>query len=332
MNQPVPQPESKIQPIRVVEQQRAHQHEAEVGGVADLVEFRAFYTRDVLLYGAVAGPEDGEVVILLHGFPDFWLSWTHQIRALAEAGYRVIAPDQRGYNFSEKPADIEAYRSKRLGTDIIDILDAVDTDKAHLVGHDWGGAVSWWLADNHGDRWKTVTIANCPHHRVMVEHLSFKNPRQMMRSWYIAFFQLPYLPEILFQANDFQALNGALKKLSNRGAFTPEEFDVYRKAWGQPGALTAMLNWYRAARKDAFAGSSKSSGASDSSGSGGDKITVPLQIIWGEKDDALDVSLVEPSAERCEDAQIHWVPEARHFVQRDSPEFFNDKLLEFIGS
>lgn len=324
MSQTIVQPESKVQPIRVIEQRRAHEEEARVGGVDDIVEFRAFYTPEVLLYGAVAGPEDGDVVILLHGFPDCWLSWTHQIRALAEAGYRVIAPDQRGYNFSEKPAEIEAYRLHHLGADILGILDAVGVDAAHLVGHDWGGAVSWWLAENHPQRWKTVNILNCPHADEMAEQLKLKNPRQMLRSWYIAFFQIPILPELMLGARNFSSLEATLYKLSEPGSFSAQEIDVYRKAWGRPGALNSMINWYRAARQDAFSDRSRPSS--------GEKISVPLQIVWGEHDLALDVSLVEPSAARCEDAQIHWVPDAKHWVQRDSADVVNERLLAFISA
>lgn len=338
MTEAISQPEEKIQPVRVVPQREAMEEVARAGEVDDIVEFRAFYTREVVLFGAVAGPEDGDVVVLLHGFPDCWLSWTHQIRALAEAGYRVIAPDQRGYHFSEKPSGAAAYTLDKLGGDIVDIVDAAGVDSAHLVGHDWGGAVSWWLAKHRGERFRTVTIANCPHQGVMMKSLMFNNFRQMMRSWYIGFFQLPAIPQAVLRAGNYRALAKTLRSLAeNPDAFSDAEIEAYRQVWSQEGSLTAMVNWYRAGRVSMFSGrSSKSqsenggSAEQDESSTRRSKITVPLQIIWGEQDKALDVSLVEPSADRCEDATIHWVPEAGHWVQRDCPKKFNDELLGFV--
>ncbi len=296
---------------------------ARAGGVADLVEFRALETRDVQLFAAFAGPEDGERVILLHGFPDCWLSWTHQLRALAEAGYRVIAPDQRGYHLSDKPRDLQAYRLPALGGDIVDLLDAAGAERAHLVGHDWGGAVAWWLAKHRPDRLRSVTIANCPHPGVMLRHLSFRNPRQMLRSWYIGFFQLPLVPERALRFGNYRALEQTLRKLSATDhAFGDEELEAYKRAWSQPGALRAMLNWYRAGRL--MIGSSTPDAAPRGA------ISVPVQLIWGTQDKALDASLVEPSAARCDDSRIVWLPEAGHWVHRDCPGEFNDALLDFL--
>lgn len=318
MTSPLPQPDEKVQPIRCIPQREAHEAQAEAGGVGDLVEFRAFYTRDVLLFGAVAGPEDGEPVLMLHGFPDMWLGWARQIRPLVEAGYRLIIPDQRGYNRSEKPIDIDAYQLPELGRDAIDVLDAIGVDKAHLVGHDWGGAISWWLAEHHPERWQTATILNCPHAEVMAKALSFHNLRQMLRSWYIALFQIPRLPELIARARDFRFLESALA-LGHRGAFSDAEVNAYKEAWSQDGAVRSMLNYYRAARRAMY---------SDDEGSSSGEITVPTTVIWGVDDKALDRSLVQPSAARCRDAEIHWIDEASHWVQRDCPERVGEKLVE----
>lgn len=322
----LPQPDDKIQPVRVLPQLEEHEEEAKSGGVDDLVEFRAFYTRDVILFGAIAGPEDGEPVVLLHGFPDFWLGWARQIRPLVEAGYRLIIPDQRGYNHSEKPDDVDAYRLRETGTDVIDLLNAAEIERAHLVGHDWGGAVSWWVAEHHSDRLETVSILNCPHSRVLGKALMGNHPRQMLRSWYIALFQLPRVPEMLAKVKNFGLLQKALDSASP-GAFTEEELAMYRRTWGREGALTAMLNWYRAARRETL--ERREDGELHRAQPGG--ITTPTQIIWGVHDAALDRSLVEPSAALCESAQVQWVDDATHWVQRDRPGVVTERLLEFWG-
>ncbi len=321
MTSSLPQPEEKVQPIRCIPQREVHEAQARAGGVEDLVEFRAFYTRDILLFGAVAGPEDGEPVVMLHGFPDMWLGWARQIRPLVEAGYRLIIPDQRGYNRSEKPGDIDDYQLSELGQDIVDVLDAVGVEKAHLVGHDWGGAITWWLAEHRPERWKTATILNCPHPTVMMEELSFRNVRQMLRSWYIAFFQIPHLSEATARAGNFRFLETALR-LGREGAFSDEEIEAYKEAWSQDGAVRSMLSYYRAARRAMF----------DGDGEESKEITVPTTVIWGVDDKALDRSTVEPSTARCRDAQIHWVEEASHWVQRDCPELVSEKLVEVFGS
>ena len=323
MNAEIPQPDEKVQPIRVLQRRDEFVEEARAVGVDDLVDFRAFYTRGPLLFGAVAGPEDGVPVVLLHGFPDFWLGWAPQIRALVEAGARVIIPDQRGYNQSEKPPNIDDYRLPALGGDILDLLDAVGFEDAHLVGHDWGGAVSWWLAQHHPDRLRTVSILNCPHPRVLGKALQFGDLRQMLKSWYIALFQIPGLSEAVVRAGDYGFLKAALAA-STREAFSRRELELYTRAWDRQNAVRSMLNWYRAsARATLQARQTSSTGSRE-------PIRVPMQIIWGENDAALDASLVEPSAALAEEVEIHWLPEAGHWVQRDSPREVNERLVEFI--
>jgi len=326
MSNAPPQPESKVRPIRVIDQHDHHRREAKAGGVDDLVEFRAFYTRDVLLFGAVAGPADGTPVILLHGFPDFWLGWARQIRPLVEAGYRVIIPDQRGYNRSEKPPNIADYHLPELGGDIVDLIDAAELQRPHLVGHDWGGGVSWWLAEHHPQHFETVTILNCPHPDVLGRALMLNHPRQMLRSWYIALFQLPAIPEFLARFGDCRLLELALLSATDE-AFSDRELDMYRNAWSQDRAITSMLHWYRAAGRAVLDNSDK-----QRSSHSNPRIEVPLQIIWGKDDKALDRSLVEPSAELAVNSDITWMPQATHWVQRDCPQQVSQRLLEMFRS
>ncbi len=197
------------------------------------------------LHAVAAGPADGPLVILLHGFPEFWYSWRKQIGPLAEAGYRVVAPDQRGYNLSSKPPEIADYAVGNLVADVIAIADQLGHDKFCLAGHDWGAAVAWTTALQFPERLKKLAILNVPHPAVFTRTVR-SNPRQMRRSWYMAFFQLPRLPEWRFSSNNFAAGVRALVASSRPGTFTADDLDEYRNAWANPGAVTAMLNWYRA--------------------------------------------------------------------------------------
>ena len=183
--------------------------------------------------------------MLLHGFPEFWYGWRRQIEPLAAAGFRVIVPDQRGYNLSSKPAGVAAYGLTELVSDVIAIADQLGQEKIFLAGHDWGAAVAWSAALLHPQRVAKLAVLNVPHPSVMRKFLSTR-PRQILRSWYMSFFQLPWLPEALFSAFNFRAGSRSLLRSSRPGTFTAEDLDQYRSAWSQPAALTAMINWYRA--------------------------------------------------------------------------------------
>ena len=297
-----------IQPIRNPDQRRDFQRQAQLFGLDETLEFRAIYTRESLLYGAIGGPEDGPLVVLLHGFPDAWFGWGPQIKALIDAGYRVVVPDQRGYHYSDKPRSIDAYQLHLLGGDIVGLIDAFGATRAHVVGHDWGGAVTWWLARHESQRLRSATILNCPDPSVMATYLKRLYLKQILKSWYILFFQLPKLPEALLAAGDYRFLASALEDLSNPGAFSTEELDVYRRAWSQPGALSGMLNWYRAARRTMLGGPPPAPSSSSDNGSSSFPITTPTTVIWGRRDLALDPALVEPRAIRCAKRSTHVIP------------------------
>jgi len=154
------------------------------------VEHDRIATNGITLHVAQAGPADGELVVLLHGFPEPWWGWRNQIPALAASGFRVLAPDQRGYNFSDKPAGRGAYRMDTLARDIVGLIDATGRNRAAVIGHDWGGAIAWWLATYHPDRVRRVAVLNCPHPLVFSRILR-RSPAQLLRSWYMFFFQFP---------------------------------------------------------------------------------------------------------------------------------------------
>ena len=170
--------------------------------------FKTIETNGIHLHTVLAGPEDGQPVFLLHGFPDAWFGWQQQIEALADAGFRVIAPDQRGYNLSEKPRGISSYGMPLLVDDILGIADMLGYDRFHLAGHDFGAMVAWNLAMHHPERIKKLAIANVPHPVVMRDYLR-THPRQMLKSWYALFFQIPKLPEQVVRLNNWQFLISA---------------------------------------------------------------------------------------------------------------------------
>lgn len=272
----------------------------------------------ITLHVAAAGDPAAPPVILLHGFPEFWYGWRHQIPALAAAGFRVLAPDQRGYNLSDKPGGIDAYRLDTLAADIVSLIESTGHERVTLIGHDWGAAVAWRVAEHYPERLARLVILNVPHPAVMAEMLA-RNRWQFLKSWYIGFFQIPRLPEALLGAVDAWGLANMLLAGSNRGSIGDADIAQYIQAWQQPGALTAMLNWYRAAfqRRPPL--------------STDVRITVPTLILWGERDLALVPELAHASATLCDDARVVIFPNASHFVQHDEPAAVNAAIVEFLA-
>jgi pimeloyl-ACP methyl ester carboxylesterase len=272
----------------------------------------------VQLHVRAAGPTDGPLVVLLHGFPEFWYGWHHQIAPLAEAGYRVVVPDQRGYNRSDAPAEISAYDLDLLTADVCGVIDAAGRDRAHVVGHDWGAMVAWTLAMTRPDRVRRLGILNVPHPRVFRQTLR-TNPTQLLRSVYALFFQLPALPEWLLGRNDGQGLAWMLRASSRHDTFTAADLAAYRQAWRRPGRLRGMLNWYRAAVRRALRG-----------GTPDVPITAPTLVLWGARDAALSRRMAAPSADLCTDGRLVVLEEATHWVQHDAPETVTRHLLDHL--
>src|SRR5688572_12265954 len=202
---------------------------------------RFIETNGIKLHTILAGDETGEPVVLLHGFPEFWYGWRHQIDFLAEQGYRVIVPDQRGYNLSDKPPRIEDYRISTLAADVNGLIQALGYEQANVVGHDWGGGVAWWVAALYPDVVKKLVILNCPVPTVVSNYLR-RSVGQMLKSWYIAFFQIPALPEFLMKSRNFDGIIRPVKRSAPPNLFSEDELEKYRQAWSQPGALKSMLN------------------------------------------------------------------------------------------
>lgn len=269
-------------------------------------------TNGIELNVACDGPDDGPLVILLHGFPEFWYAWRAQIPALAAAGHRVLAPDLRGYNLSDKPLGISAYRSDVLVNDVVGLIDSAKREKATIVGHDWGGAVAWAVAMSYPGRVERLVVLNCGHPSAMMKRIR-ADRRQLARSWYIFAFQLPWLPELLARANDFQLLVHAMRRSSRAGTFSDAVIAEYRTAWSQRGALTAMINYYRAALRRRAPKMPR-------------RVTVPTQLVWGTGDAFLGRELAEDSLAYCDAGRVEYL-DGSHWVQHELP----DRVTELIA-
>ncbi len=269
------------------------------------------------LHAVVAGPENGPLIVLLHGFPENWTAWRHAFKPLVEAGYRVIAPDQRGYNLSDKPAGVHNYRLDALAADVRELIRASGREAAIIVGHDWGGAVAWQIALDHPEVVEKLIIMNAPHPAAFARELK-ENPAQQQRSWYWFFFQLPWLPEVMLGQSPLDTARlffrlGAV----NQNAYSSYDLHTLAASMSQPGALTAMLNYYRAVFRYRPAGTTQ-------------MIRASTLMIWGEEDVALGKSLTYGLEQWVSDLRIHYIPNCGHWVQNEAPEEVNTQLLEFI--
>jgi pimeloyl-ACP methyl ester carboxylesterase len=271
---------------------------------------------DVKLHYVEAG--DGPLVILLHGFPEFWFGWRLQIAKLADAGFRVVAPDMRGYNLSSKPKGISAYSSAKLADDITGLIHELGADSAMVVGHDWGGTVAWTIAMNHPEVVDRLVILDAAHPRKLQKGLFF--PRQLVRSWYFFFFALPWLPELVIRAKRVRFFRRFLRDA--RPEYTPEEMDRYVDAWSQPGALTAMIDYYR---YSVFTPPWKAKAAIRT-------VSAPTLVIWGGRDRYLGPKLAEPEHDDVPNLdRVVRLPNASHWVHHDEADRVTELLVEFFS-
>jgi pimeloyl-ACP methyl ester carboxylesterase len=280
------------------------------------VETLFFQNASVRLHAVASGPPDGPVVVLLHGFPEFWYGWRRQIEPLAAAGFRVIVPDQRGYNLSSKPAGVAAYALTELVSDVIAIADQLGQEKIYLAGHDWGAAVAWSAALLHSQRVAKLVVLNVPHPSVMRKFLSTR-PRQLLRSWYMFFFQFPWLPEALFSAFHYRVGARSLLRSSRPGTFSAEDLAQYRAAWAHPGALTGMINWYRALFRTHAKFPDKT-------------VRVPTRILWGERDAFLLAEMAHDSLRYCTSAELFTFANATHWLQHEESARVSELLIDFF--
>lgn len=284
-----------------------------------LVVHRYAYSDGLRLHYVEYPPqrEDAPVVLMLHGFPEFWYAWRHQIAALGDAGYRVIALDMRGYGQSDKPKGIDAYQLERLTDDVAALVESLGVTSVSLVGHDWGGLVSWWHAMRHPEQVRTLSILNCPHPAHQARMRS--DFAQLKRSWYMLFFQLPTLPERRLLHKGRAQLRKTLRtEPRTPGAFTDEDIERYAAAL-DPASATAALSYYRAylRRGSALAKMMR-------------PIDVATQVIWGTGDAHLGLEYADPPSRWVWDVRVERLEGYSHWVQNDAAAEVNQRLLAFL--
>ena len=270
------------------------------------------------------GPADGPLVLCLHGFPELGRSWRHQLPALAEAGYRAVAPDLRGYGETELRGP---YGVTTLVDDVAGLVAALGRERATVVGHDWGGAVAWSVAALRPSVVERLVAVNCPPPSELSRAL-LRSPAQLMKSWYILFFQLPWLPERRMAANGAEVVARALVGGSHRrGVWPPDELAAYSASFARPGRAKAAIDWYRASFRGALRPGRPRRLP---------RISAPTLVLWGVEDRFLGRELVGPDCLRRVLAEgnlptVVWIEDAGHFVQNEAPERVNDELMRWLG-
>jgi len=288
---------------------------------------------DVRLHYAERG-EGEQLIILLHGFPECWYSWRHQLTALGER-FRVVAPDMRGYNLSDKPPRVEDYRMTALVQDVVSLIRHCGARQAVIVGHDWGAAVAWELARRHPEYVSKLAALQVPPLAAWSNNLTLK---QLLRSWYMFFFQLPRVPEWWIGAQDFAGVERMFKQTARRGTFTETDIAALKSALRQPGALTASINYYRANLRSLLSQRKGDDeyviGNMDAIGdvNARDVVRVPTLFIYGERDFAIVPETVR-GVSRYVAAPYREVRlvNSGHWVQQESPSEVNAALLSFLN-
>lgn len=285
--------------------------------------------RDVRLHFVEQG--SGPLLIMLHGFPEFWYSWRHQIPALAEAGYHVVAPDLRGYNESDRPKGVRRYRIERLTADVMALIEHFGAQEAVILAHDWGGGIAWQFALDYPQATSRLIVMNAPHPAAFAANMRrgrLPNFRQLRRSWYMFFFQIPWLPEFLLGRNVRRFVEGAFRgQAISQDAFTDADIDAFVAAASKPGAIGAGINYYRAAFRGGM-------GARIFTGRGASlpKITAPTLVIWGEQDQALGKELTHGMEQFFAGPfEIKYIPNASHWVQQEEPDLCNQYIKQFLA-
>lgn len=258
---------------------------------------------------------EGTLMLMLHGFPEFWYSWRHQIPEFAQ-DYKVVALDLRGYNKSDKPQQQSAYVMSEFIQDVKGVIQGLGYERCVLVGHDWGGMIAWNFAYAYPEMIERLIVLNIPHPAKFAEGL--RTPQQLLRSWYIFLFQLPMLPELLMQLSDYQAIEFAFKDMAiDKMAFTNADIEAYKNAVSRRGSLTAMINYYR----NVFT-NFKSQNWSI--------LQVPTLMIWGEEDKALGKELTYGTQAYVKEFCIRYISNCSHWVQQEQPELVNKYMREFL--
>ena len=270
----------------------------------------------ITLNVALAGPADAPPVMLVHGFPESHRTWRGLV-PLLEKDLRLVMPDLRGFGASDKPQDVADYTTETLVADLFALADALEIERFALVGHDWGGAIAWSFAYAYPELVERLIVMNLPHPAKFAAGL--RTPQQMLKSWYIAFFQIPILPELLIQLDDYRLIEQVFRGMAiNQSAFTDADIEEYKNAFAKRGVLTSVINYYRNLPdylfKEQFWGI----------------LTMPTLLIWGEEDKALGKELTYGTEKYVQDLRIRYIPNCSHWVQQEQPQLVNQLMREFL--
>ena len=273
---------------------------------------------------------EGPLMLMLHGFPEFWYSWRHQIPVMARR-FKVVAPDMRGYNQTEKPVGVANYRVDVLARDVAGLIEALGYEKAVVVAHDWGGGVAWPFAMAYPEMVDRLIVLNCPPPGVLMDHF-LNNPAQLKRSYYMFLFQFPWLPEAALRFRNYAMIERALRGWAiDKSAFTDEDIKMYKEAASKPGALTASVNYYRAAIRGSFKAVREAAAQKKSPGSK-PRVKCPTLIIWAEEDRALGKEMTYDFHKEVEGPlEIKYIPACSHWVQQERPAEVNRYMEEWLA-
>lgn len=291
--------------------------------------FTRIETQRIGLNAITVGSTSKPLVILLHGFPETaLLSWHHQLQHFRTLDkYFVVAPDMRGYNKSDKPENVFDYRLNELARDVVDIIDYYGKSYATVVGHDWGAGVAWWTAIMHPERVEKLAILNVPHPSAMVKQLK-ESRGQLKKSWYIFFFQLPFIAEMKFVKDDYEFPISALAT-AKADTFGRDDLALYKQAWSEPNAITSSINYYRASFRGRVLGEQEAKIVQSILDSHL-KVQPPTYVIWGTKDAFLEPAMAKVSVDVfCRNGTVSFL-EASHWVQHEKPKTVNKALTEFL--
>ncbi len=282
----------------------------------------------ITLHMAESGAGADDLVILLHGFPEFWYTWRKQLPALGER-YHAVAPDMRGYNLSDRPEAAEDYKIDRLVNDVLALATHLGHETFYLVSHDWGAAVAFSVALAAPERVSGLMVLNGAHPYIFAKLLE-TDARQIEHSRYMTEFQDPATEEKLLADNCNWLWNWTFAEHEKRGLITPDEKAEYIKAWQKPGAVTAMLNYYRMSPVRPRPTSQGVKGLNLNPDHF--RVKVPTYILWGEQDHALMPENLNGIEEFIHDLAIDRLPDVSHWVTREAPELVSEKVVSFIES
>lgn len=294
------------------------------------------YVNDVRLHYVTLDPNPEAVdhptgaaplVVLLHGFPEYWYTWRDLLSPLANAGYRVVAPDLRGYNRSSAPAGVDSYRMAELVADVRELIAHRGAPAATVVGHDWGGLVGWECALREPALVRQLVVLNAPHPDIYRRRL-FRSPEQLLRSWYVFAIQLPWVPEHLLAADEYRLLGDSLSRTAGPGVFSEADIERYRAAMRRSDSLSGPLNYYRAIARESVERQLRSLLPGETLA----RRTVerPTLVVWGERDPALGVDLLDGLDDVVTDLRVRRLPDTGHWPHLERPNRVVEELLAFL--